>query len=89
MDSYLQTLAYGLPALLLHLAALTVIYVAGITIYVKLTPHKELELVQNGNIAAATTFSALIIGLYLGYSYLGDCQPVFTAVFVSDDRFHL
>jgi len=65
MDSYLQTLAYGLPALLLHLAALTVIYVAGITIYVKLTPHKELELVQNGNIAAATTFSALIIGLIL------------------------
>lgn len=65
LNDHLQTLANGFPALLLHLGVLTAIYVAGITIYVKLTPHKELELIQNGNNAAAITFGALIIGLVL------------------------
>ena len=65
LDPYLQSLANGFPHLLLHLSVLTVIYVIGIVIYVKLTPHKELELVQEGNVAAATTFSALVIGLVL------------------------
>lgn len=65
MNDYLQTLANGFPTLLLHLGVLTLIYVMGVTIYVKLTPHKELELVQNGNTAAAVSFSAMIIGLVL------------------------
>ncbi len=65
MNDYLQTLANGFPTLLLHLGVLTFIYVLGVTIYVKLTPHKELELVQNGNVAAAVSFSALIVGLVL------------------------
>ncbi len=65
MNNYLQTLAQGFPDLILHLGVLTFIYVLGIVIYVKLTPHKELELVQEGNMAAAITFSALVIGLVL------------------------
>ena len=65
MDQALNSLANGFPALLLYLTVVTVIYVIGIVIYVKLTPHKELELVQNGNMAAAISFSALIISLAL------------------------
>jgi len=65
MNNYLQTLAQGFPDLILHLGVLTIIYVLGIIVYVKLTPHKELELVQEGNMAAAITFSALVIGLIL------------------------
>lgn len=65
MNPALNSLANGLPALLIYLLLITVIYVIGIFIYVKLTPHKELELIQNGNMAAAVTFSALIIGLAL------------------------
>jgi len=65
MNNYLQTLAEGFPILILHLGVLTAIYILGIIIYVKLTPHKELELVQEGNMAAAITFSALVIGLIL------------------------
>jgi len=65
MNDVLNTVANGFPTLLIDLGVLTFIYVAGIIIYVKLTPHKELELVQNGNMAAATTFSALVIGLVL------------------------
>ena len=65
MNPALQSLANGLPALILYLLVVTVIYVIGIFIYVKLTPHKELELIQNGNMAAAVTFSSLVIGLAL------------------------
>ena len=46
----------------------TAIYLAGIFIYVKLTPYKELELVQEGNMAAAISFSALVIGAVLGFA---------------------
>ncbi len=65
MDAALNSLANGLPLLITYLLVITVIYVIGIFIYVKLTPHKELELIQNGNMAAAVSFSALIISLAL------------------------
>lgn len=65
MTPALDNLANGFPWLIFYLLVVTVIYIAGIFIYVKLTPHKELELVQNGNMAAAITFSALVISLAL------------------------
>lgn len=65
MDAALNSLANGLPLLITYLLVITVIYVIGIFIYVKLTPHKELELIQHGNMAAAVSFSALVISLAL------------------------
>lgn len=65
MDAALNSLANGLPVLVTYLLVITVIYVIGIFIYIKLTPHKELELIQDGNMAAAVSFSALIISLAL------------------------
>jgi len=41
------------------------IYLLAILTYVKLTPHKELELVQSGNVAASIHFSSLIISMAL------------------------
>jgi len=65
MEPALNSLAAGLPWLIFYLIVVTVIYIAGIIIYVRLTPHKELALVQEGNMAAAISFSALVIGLAL------------------------
>ena len=65
MTPALDSLANGFPWLIFYLMIVTAIYLAGLFIYVKLTPHKELELVQNGNMAAAVTFSALVISLAL------------------------
>lgn len=65
MTPALDSLANGFPWLIFYLMVVTAIYLAGLFIYVKLTPHKELELVQNGNMAAAVTFSALVISLAL------------------------
>lgn len=65
LDAALNSLANGFPALIIYLLVVTVIYAAGVFIYVKMTPHKELELIEQGNMAAAVTFAALIIGLAL------------------------
>jgi putative membrane protein len=65
MEPALNSLAAGLPWLIFYLVVVTVIYLVGIIIYTRLTPHKELELVQEGNMAAAISFSALVIGLAL------------------------
>jgi putative membrane protein len=65
MRPVLDSLANGFPWLIFYLLVVTSIYLLGLFIYVKLTPHKELELVQNGNMAAAISFSALVISLAL------------------------
>lgn len=65
MRPALDSIANGFPWLIFYLIVVTIIYIAGLFIYVKLTPHKELELVQNGNMAAAVSFSALVVSLAL------------------------
>ncbi|RKQ68994.1 putative membrane protein [Litorimonas taeanensis] len=65
MQPALDSLANGLPILIFYLVVVTLIFIAGLVIYTRLTPHKELKLVQEGNMAAAIHFSALIIGLTL------------------------
>ena len=65
MHPSLESLANGFPYLIFYLLLVTVIYVVGLTVYVKLTPHKEIALIQEGNMAAAISFSGLVIGLAL------------------------
>jgi len=65
MRPALDSLANGFPWLIFYLLIVTVIYIAGLVLYVKMTPHKELELIQNGNMAASISFSALVISLAL------------------------
>jgi len=65
MQPAFESLAAGFPQLIFYLVMVAAIYLTAIFVYVKLTPHKEIELVQSGNIAAAVHFSSLIISLAL------------------------
>ena len=65
MHPSLESLANGFPYLIYYLLLVTTIYLIGLIVYVKLTPHKEIELIQDGNMAAAISFSGLVIGLAL------------------------
>ncbi len=65
MDAVFDGLAQGFPLLLLYLAAVAGIFVVALVLYVKLTPHREFELVGQGNMAAAVHLSSLIIALSL------------------------
>ena len=69
MDSFMQpafdSLAAGFPQLIFYLVMVAIIYFIAIATYVKLTPHKELELIQSGNTSASIHFASLIISMAL------------------------
>lgn len=58
-----QAFAAGFPILLAHVFATLVMLVLGATLYVVLTPWKEIELIREGNSAAAVAFGGVLIGL--------------------------
>jgi len=68
MRPALDSLANGFPYLIFYLLIVTAIFLIGVIIYTRLTPHNELKLVQEGNMAASIHFSALIISLTLPLS---------------------
>jgi putative membrane protein len=65
MDPVLQSLISGLPTLVVQFLAAAAVYVAGIAVYARLTPYHELNLVRDGNVAAAVTLGGALIGLAL------------------------
>lgn len=65
LESVIKSLLSGLPALLGQYLTTAVIYALGLWAYMKLTPYHELELIRQGNRAAAITLAGAIIGLAL------------------------
>lgn len=65
MQPAFDSLAAGFPQLIFYLLMVAAIYMFAIFVYVRLTPHKELELVQSGNVSAAIHFSSLVISMAL------------------------
>lgn len=65
MQPAFESLAAGFPQLIFYLIMVAVIYLLAILAYVKMTPHRELELVQAGNVAASIHMSSLVISMAL------------------------
>jgi putative membrane protein len=61
----LDAWATGFPTTLLHLGVTLVLLVAGAAIYAFLTPHREIQLIREGNAAAALSFGGVLVGLAL------------------------
>jgi putative membrane protein len=53
----------GFPNFLLQLIVAIGLFVGSLTLYVLMTPHKELRLVQEGNPSAALAFGGVVVGL--------------------------
>ncbi|OXE34912.1 MAG: hypothetical protein CGW95_17075 [Phenylobacterium zucineum] len=59
----LQAFAAGFPLTLLH-GGLTVLFlILGAGLYILLTPHKEIALIREGNVAAAMSLGGVLLGL--------------------------
>jgi len=56
-------LGSGLPVLLLQFAICIVLLVVGVAVYTKVTPFHELELLREGNVAAATVLGGAVVAL--------------------------
>lgn len=58
-----QAFATGFPVTLLHVTVTLVLLFAGAGVYIMLTPHKEVALVREGNLAAAVSLGGILVGL--------------------------
>lgn len=61
----LQAWAAGFPTALLHGGVALVLLMAGLVLYALITPHREVQLIREGNAAAAISFGGVIVGLAL------------------------
>jgi putative membrane protein len=58
-----QAFAAGFAVTLLHAAVTLALLVAGVVLYGLLSPHREVQLIREGNTAAAISFGGLIVAL--------------------------
>jgi putative membrane protein len=65
----LEAWATGFPVTLLHVSVTLLILVAGAAFYALLTPHREIQLIREGNPAAALSFGGVLVGLALPLAF--------------------
>ena len=63
MDGVLQSFLSGFPTLILHFSITIALLAIGVTIYIFLTPIKEIALIRQDNLAAAVSFGGATIAL--------------------------
>ncbi len=61
--------ASGFPLTLLHVAVALVILAAGAALYAAVTPHREIQLIREGNAAAAVSFGGVLVGIALPLAF--------------------
>ena len=59
----IQAFANGFPIALMHIAVTVAILFVGVTVYVLMTPHREIALIREGNSAAALSLGGVLVGL--------------------------
>jgi len=64
----IQAFASGFPVFLAHAGVTVLILFAAATLYVLLTPHKEIALIREGNTAAAVSLGGVLLGLAIPLS---------------------
>jgi len=60
-----QAFATGFPLTLLHAGITVALLLAGAGLYALLTPYRDLQLIREGNTAAAISLGGMVVGLAL------------------------
>ncbi len=63
MTPEVQAFAAGFPVTLLHAGLTLLLLILGVVVYSLLTPYKEVQLIREGNQAAAISFAGMLLGL--------------------------
>jgi putative membrane protein len=58
-----QSILAGLPILIVHLALTAGLLIGGVALYVGFAPYRELELIREGNVAAAIVLAGQTLAL--------------------------
>lgn len=70
INAPLNAFVAGFPDFIIQLAVALGLFVASLVIYTLMTPHKELQLIRDGNPSAALAYGGVIVGLGIP---LGSC----------------
>jgi putative membrane protein len=65
----LDAWASGFPLTLLHVAVALAILIGGAGVYALVTPHREIQLIREGNAAAALSFGGVLVGIALPLAF--------------------
>jgi putative membrane protein len=65
----LQAFASGFPVTLLHVAVSVGMLFLASAIYILLTPHSEISMIREGNVAAALDVGGVLVGLAIPLAY--------------------
>jgi putative membrane protein len=57
-----QELTAGFPAFIIHMGAALIVLVLFLFIYIAITPYREIQLIREGNMAAAISLSGATMG---------------------------
>lgn len=63
MDAAWHSVLIGAPVLLLHLMTTTGLLIAGVGFYAYVAPYRELELIREGNVAAAIVLAGQTLAI--------------------------
>ena len=69
MQPAIDAFLAGFPILMLHSAVTIAMLVAGVLIYMWITPWDEIKLIRDGNTAAAVSMGGAVIGLALPLAF--------------------
>lgn len=63
MEAVIQSFVSGFPVLIAHFVVSIAILAVGVAVYHVITPYHEIELIREGNVAAAISLSGAVLGL--------------------------
>ncbi|HEY9079086.1 DUF350 domain-containing protein [Magnetovibrio sp.] len=69
MEHIWQTIQVGFPVLLVHLGLTLGLFIFGVFVYVKVTPHHEFKLVRENNAAAGLSLAGVVIGMAMPLAF--------------------
>ena len=69
MEAVIQSFLAGAPILLLHFGLTLLLLAIGAILYMLMTPYHEIRLIRDGNIAAAISLGAVLLGLAIPLAF--------------------
>lgn len=69
MQAVLDSFVAGFPILMLHSSVTIAMLIAGVLLYIWITPWDEMALIRDGNTAAAVSLGGAIIGLAIPLAF--------------------
>ena len=82
MTPEIQAFASGFPLTLLHAGVSLAMLALGAVVYALLSPYKEIDLIREGNPAAAISFGGVVMGLAIPLAVSLSASPTILEVVV-------